>query len=518
MNANLLLDDVFGIETPAGERRTLSLPALLAALGDGEAEHLTGIQRHQADAFHMFLCYLAGAALDQTGETDPTQNESFWRDALRQLAGRDDDDAWTLLVDDPTKPAFMQPPVPNRADFDSYKPKAATPDELDVLQTSKNHDLKAARLNKATAEAWSLALISVQTMRGHAGRGNYPVCRIKGAYSARVCVASNTSLQPSRRWQEDMARLLKGLHTLLPPQRPFHRNGYRLLWLVPWDGKTGLGLDTLHPLFIEICHLFRLTNGRGKLLCLDRPAQAARITVSKETAGNVGDPWIPLDPKDQAALSISTRGFHAQLLRDLIISPENYIPAMMQSFDTNSKSAWFHASAVARNPNRQGVSEGYHEARIYISPKAKSFLLQGGQPRERLADLSDWALTRARDVRSKALRPALFALVEGGPGKWPDTGRREAGQWVDSWLTRYDHRWADGYFPWLWNTIDQSDEAARRDWLSGLKALADGVLEQAVDGAPQRTGRRYRGKVRASGLFHSQFKRHFQQEMSDAAA
>jgi len=514
MNANLLLDDVFGIQLPSGERRSLSLPALLQALGRGEVESFTGIQRHQADAFHIFLCYLAGAVLDREGKSDPVQDEAFWLAGLRRLTGRDDDDAWMLVVDDPTQPAFMQPPVPSAEVFSTYKPKAATPDELDVLQTAKNHDLKVARQTGATAEAWALALISIQTMSGFLGQGNYGICRMNGGFASRPCVASYTDLQPARRWQEDLARLTARLETLLKPPWPFRRDGLTLLWLLTWDGATGLGLDTLHPFFIEVCRLARLVSAGENLIAIGKPSRTARITTSKETAGNVGDSWIPLRRQDQAAFTASGRGFHPALLRDLIITQESYQPAAMQTLHPGAGPAWFHASVLVRG---QGTTDGYHESRIYIAPTAKKLLLKNGEARDRLGKLSDWALTRARDVRGKALRPALFALVEGGPDQWPDTNRREAGHWVDSWLARYDQHWANGYFPWLWRTIDQTDKTARAEWLGELQALAMGVLEDALQTAPQRTGRRYRGKVRATGLFRGAFRRHFDKEMNDVA-
>lgn len=514
MNANLLLDDVFGVQLPSGERRSLSLPALLQALGRGEVESFTGIQRHQADAFHIFLCYLAGAVLDREGESDPVQDEAFWLAGLRRLTGRDDDDAWTLVVDDPTRPAFMQPPVPSAKEFENYKPKAATPDELDVLQTAKNHDLKGARLSGATAEAWALALISMQTMSGYGGSGNYGICRMNGGYGSQPCVACNTDLQPSHRWKEDVPRLLERLEMMLCEPWPYQHNSNCLLWLIPWDGKTGLGLNALHPFFIEVSRLVRLTVAGKSMIAVGASAKTARITVTKETKGNVGDPWIPIRRKDQSALNVQGRGFDPELLRDLILTNVNHQPAPMQSLSPDEGPAWFHASALARG---EGTTDGYHEARIYIAPRPKKLLLQDGEARDQLGKLSDWALTRARDVRSKALRPALFALVEGGPEQWPDTNRREAGHWVDSWLARYDQQWASGYFPWLWRTIDQTDEAARAEWLGELQVLAMRVLEDALQAAPQRTGRRYRGKVRAAGLFHGAFRRHFNQEMNNVA-
>ena len=54
---------------------------LFARLGKNEVRHLTRIQRHQYDAFHVFLCYLAGAVLARDGSSNPVQDEHFWREA-----------------------------------------------------------------------------------------------------------------------------------------------------------------------------------------------------------------------------------------------------------------------------------------------------------------------------------------------------------------------------------------------------------------------------------------------------
>jgi len=119
---NLLTDDLFQAVTDEGPGR-LSLPGLLEALGADRVLALSGVQRHQADIFHIFLCYLAGAVLARQGQGDPKQSAAFWRNGLRSLAGREDDCAWELVVDDPAKPAFLQPPAPSRAVFQKGFPK-----------------------------------------------------------------------------------------------------------------------------------------------------------------------------------------------------------------------------------------------------------------------------------------------------------------------------------------------------------------------------------------------------------
>lgn len=513
MNANLLLDDVFGVQLPSGERCVLSLPALLQALGRAEVESFTGIQRHQLDAFHIFLCYLAATVLDREGHTDASQDETYWRGGLRNLVGRDDDDAWTLRVDDPTRPAFMQPPLPDISYLSTFSGKYLTPDGIDVLQLAKNHDRKGARGAGSSAEAWVYALVAMQSMSGYSG-GKREVSRMNSGAGSRVCVETITAYQASERWIRDVVLLLRYIENILPPNRPFRRDGYVLLWTLPWDGDTSLAIDSLHPFFIEVARLVRLHSDGTRITALDKRTSVNRIQA-KSLRGNVGDPWIPIHAEKSSALTVSQSGFTAELLSDLILSRGKYIPAAMQVFDRDEREAWFHASVLVGG---QGTTDGYHEARIYIPPKAKKRLLLQGEARDRLGALSNWALTRAREIRSKALRPALFALVEGGPEQWPDTNRREAGNWVETWLARYDQKWSSGYFPWLWGTVDQTDEAARAEWLGELQALARSILEDSLQAAPQRMGRRYRGKVRATGLFHNAFRKHFGRELSDVTA
>lgn len=512
MNANLLTDAVFGALTPEGVHRRLSLPALLAALGHGDVAAFTGTQRHQVDAFHMFLCYLAAAALDRAGESDPLKDEDFWRRTLRELSARNDDCAWALVVDDVTQPAFMQPPVYNH-DLQRYKPKAGTPDELDVLQTAKNHDLKRSRLTNSSIEDWALALVSLQTMSGFAGRDTYGISRMNSGYGSRVCVGTYLDLQPSARWREDIQRLPPRLAEMTRPPWPYTAQGHILLWLLPWDGRSSLGLDALHPFYVEICRPIRLTPRDGGLQALSKPTKVPRIAVGKELAGNVGDAWTPVRRQDNAALTPSYRGFHPELLRDLIITQVDCAPAAMQKLPEGDGSAIFHASVLVRG---MGTTDGFHEANVLIDAAAKRLLQLGGAAADRLGRRSQWAIDAAGQLRRCVLRPALFSLFEGGPDGWPDTNRREPGQWALTWLNDYDRRWSDDYFPWLWRSAEiASDEQARAEWLNGLSELASNVLERAIEAAPQRTGRRYRARVRASGLFHGMLNKHFQEEMAD---
>ena len=138
----------------------------------------------------------------------PDVLKDFWREGIRALTeaeGCADDGAWTLVVEDWSRPAFMQSPAP---DARAYSPKALTPDVLDLLPTAKNHDLKSSRLAAFEPEDWVFALISLQTMSGVFGSGNYGVARMNGGYGSRAVAGLTTALGPGGRFLEDVRRLL----------------------------------------------------------------------------------------------------------------------------------------------------------------------------------------------------------------------------------------------------------------------------------------------------------------------
>jgi len=65
----------------------------------------------------------------------------------------------------------------------------STPDALDLLITSRNHDLKQAVARQAEAEDWILALVSLQTCEGFGGAKNYGIVRMNGGSSSRSLLA-----------------------------------------------------------------------------------------------------------------------------------------------------------------------------------------------------------------------------------------------------------------------------------------------------------------------------------------
>ncbi|MCU7904948.1 MAG: type I-E CRISPR-associated protein Cse1/CasA [Candidatus Thiodiazotropha sp. (ex Epidulcina cf. delphinae)] len=504
---NLLTEPVFRIRTSQG-LQTLSLPALLAALGGDEVASLPGLQRHQEDPFHIFLCYLAATVLDRQGVVDPRQSEDFWLDGIRKLTGRDDDAAWTLVVEDVTKPAFMQPAMSATTDVKQLKPNASTPDELDILPTAKNHDIKTARALKPQADEWSYALISLQTMAGYFGRGNFGVARMNGGFASRPCVELQKDRTSSGRWQRGVSRLLALRPELLETPWPYQDDGEVLLWRLPWNGISSFSLNELDPFFIEIARIVRLVEKENRLVAMAKPSRAARIQA-KDQLGVMGDPWIPLNAgkKKLTALTVSATGLTPDLLQKLIFE-DGLTPAAMQkpALDEIGKPVWFYASVLVRG---QGTTDGFHSIHLPIPTKVGFALFGGGRQRDRLGRLSKEGLNDAKTVQNKALKVALFSLLEAGPDK-VNFDKREVSAWVDQSAHNFSEAWSRDYFDWLWRTLDYEDEEqARIEWLNALKEKALVVLEDAIARLPERQGRRYRARVKASGLFFGSLDKQF---------
>ena len=504
MRYNLLTTPLLTVKDAAGRNQAHSLPGLLAALGRGEVDSLVRAHRHQIDPIHIFLCYLAAVTLARIGKLDLAHDEAFWAERLRVLT-EGADDAWCVVVDDPQRPAFMQPPVASAEQAGKLDPKAETPDEFDVLQAAKNHDVKAARMSGAAVEDWVYALISGQTMSSFLGAGNYGVARMNGGSGSRPCVGVVTSLNASERWQLDTQRLLESRDGLLAPDWPYKKDGVSLLWCVPWDGTSSIALDALDPFFIEVARIIRLKEDKGAITALGQPTNSPRV-AAKNQKGNVGDPWIPITRKTGGALTISATGLTPQLLRDLLLDDEKYIRAPMQVITPGDKAVWVRVSVIVGG---QGKTDGYHEAMIPVGRRPR-FALAGGAERERLTRLSQWGLDQASTAQNRSLRPALFMLIEGGPEGFPKQNSREAKQWVSEYISNYAARWSKSYFPWLWEALERDDDTAKENWLTTLHTIASETLEMSIKSAPVRTNRRYRGRVRANGLFQGTWKKHLQ--------
>lgn len=511
---NLLVDPLLSIIGKKGPRK-VSLPQLLALLGRDEVEELPGLQRHQRDAFHVFLCSLAVAVLSRSGDSSPVQTEDYWRQGLRDLAGRNDDAAWTLVVTDPDKPAFMQPSI-SEEDIKKLKPTEpwpTAPDALDVLQTAKSLDVKRARIGHPAPEDWIYALISLQTMDGYLGSGNFGISRMNSGYGSRAIVELVRTHRPGGRWQDAVNRLLRHRQEVLDGPLGFDPRGLVLLWTEPWDGQVSLPLNKLDPNYVEICRRVRLSSHEDKIRSATIGSKTRRVDADK-LKGMVGDAWLPTDlgsygsqsARHDRALTVSARGLTPDLLRRLVFNEGFILSPLQQPENGWQGDMWLNISVLVRG---QGRTDGFHTQSVRIPAPVRQHLFAGPAEQNPLADLSRTGIEMAGKMERSVLRTAVFSFLQGAPENI-EFGRDSTQAWWTKFARRYQALWAGDYFPWLWSAADLSDEQeAQRQWAQQLKEHARLVLEEAQQALPQFGGRQYRSLVRSEGIFWGSLRRNF---------
>lgn len=492
MRHNVLEEPVFRVRLTDGKLLSTTLPGVLAALATQDVAAFPGLQVHQTHAWHAFLVQLAAIAVERAGDKATTEEE--WGRLLRSLSGGRDE-PWCLVVEDLARPAFFQPPVPEGS-LGKWKNLCRSPSEIDVLNTAKNHDVKIARVPAgATPEHWAFALVSLQTMQGFLGAGNYGIARMNGGFSSRPCFAFAESLSPSARFRRDLAVLLSKA-TEIEGQYGYDPDGVALLWLEPWDGTSSLTLSQCHPWFIEICRRVRLVEHDGGLAARTIPTKAARI-AAKESKGNTGDPWTPT--RDGASLTVPPAGITYELIQDVLFSG-NYSPgAALEIRPDDPPELNFVASALVRG---QGRTDGYHERTIPIPGKVR-LRLTSKEGRASIGQRAKSRVDKVATVRLRVLKPALLALLQGGPEEidWKD---ERASRWLDRF-----HDAVDGcFFEALWRDLDLPQAEADANWERDLLHLARAELFDAMDSVPLPSARAFRARAAAERVFEGARRNH----------
>ncbi|GAK34678.1 hypothetical protein JCM17846_32890 [Iodidimonas nitroreducens] len=508
MTFNLLSEPLITIDQSAHHQK-VSLPALLALLMDDQVDEFPFLRAHQRHAFHAFLVQLAAIALHHAGESDPPRDAEGWAGLLRALTPDwPEDEPWSLVAT-PDKPAFMQAPVPD-GDISAFKP-IETPDALDLLVTSKNHDLKAARMRAAAPEDWFFALLSLQTMEGFLGAGNYGISRMNGGFANRSALGIVPPGGVGARVRRDLRILLQKRGCILKDIEQYPAdNGLALIWLLPWDGQSQLTLDQLDPFYIEICRRVRLIEKSDRLSALGATSKKARINAG-ETKGHVGDPWMPIHPGDEAkSFSVFSDGFNYRRMSELLFG-KTYQKSMLQKVDPNDADEGLSVLACGL-VRGQGKTEGYHERRVPISEPVKRIMASGHS--DRLAALAKRRVDDAGTMRDMVLRPALFSLLQDGPDSI-DYGSKSTSKQAGSWLQAFDQAVDEMFFPQLWEAIDafdsgQPDHEIALLWQCKMRKIAIDLLQQAQHSVPLASIRRYRAQTRSRDLFFAMLKKNFE--------
>uniref|UniRef100_A0ABX1MYX8 Type I-E CRISPR-associated protein Cse1/CasA n=1 Tax=Aromatoleum buckelii TaxID=200254 RepID=A0ABX1MYX8_9RHOO len=479
-----------------GEPRSYSLPGLLAALAHDEVRDFRALRPHQRHPWHAFLVQLAAISLHNVGTDEPFDDEQAWKAALLTLTPEHPDGAAWCLVTPCDQPAFMQAPVPE-GKVSTWKNELRAADELDMLVTSKNHDLKAARIRQAGVDDWIMALVSLQTQEGFLGQGNYGISRMNGGFASRPAVGVVPNGHWGARWRRDVRKLMANRADIVEQQGLQERNGLALLWLQSWDGNASQAFASLDPFYIEICR-------RIRLICSDDGATIHAVTTGTKVArieaktrnGITGDPWTPIDVAAEKALTIGAEGFHYRLAAELLFGSKfRSPPAQVIHADDGDEGLVILTQGVTRG---QGKTEGYHERRVPVSRTVRKLLLQ--KQTDRLARVAGERIHAIGQIRS-VLWTALAALFDQGADndKFSDSAKDKATTFVKVFEQGEDAQ----FFNNLNEEIESSEpNNVHLQWLLAMADRAEAILIKAFDAGPQSCEQRYRARSAALSRFH----------------
>lgn len=488
---NLLTDPVLTLSD--GDKA--SLPALFAAMAKGKVGAFPLLRPHQRPAWHMFLVQLGALSLWEADIDELPENAEDWASALRGLTPNHADDApWRLIVEERDKPAFLQPPDPGSLKWSAVE----TPDALDLLITSRNHDLKQTVARQATVEDWIFALVSLQTCEGYGGRGNHGIARMNGGSSSRPMLGlvpgreKDVSVDPSAWWARDVRRLIKaraaegtGIGTV---------GGPALLWCLDWPEGQQLDLRALDPWFIEICRRVRLVGTDGAVSAQRTTSKSARADA-KVFKGSLGDPWAPVHRTEGKCLTISGGDFDYKRLCELLFSGNWTVPLLAQPESSETDDMLLVAEALSRGNSK---TEGFKSRVVLVPGQVTPFFSS-----DTAATLSK-AQMQEIDGFDAAIGKALALMAAGGERS---AVKKEHYAHARPARMRFDRAADQLFFPSLWRRVavaSQSDNAvfkAKYDFLSNLMKAAQAELDAALPAISCAAIHRPRAEARARQAF-----------------
>lgn len=473
-----------------------SLPGLLAALSRNEVEAFPGLRPHQRPAWHMFLVQLGALALAAASADTLPEDEAAWRDLLLRLTDGDAT-AWALTAPE-DRAAFLQPAAPLGLKWS----RVETPDALDMLITSKNHDLKQAVARHAAPEDWIFALVSLQTMEGYGGAGNQGIARMNGGSSSRPMLGFAPA-QPdgggpdvSGWWRRDVLRVL-ALRQAGKDAVHGTPGGPALTWTLPWPEGRKLALHELDPWFIESCRRIRLIQEGDGLVALRTTSKEARIDA-KDAKGVTGDPWAPVSmDSNPRSLTLGDGDFTYARLCELLFEGGWKRPPLADPGE-GERAGVIVAEAFARGNSK---TEGFKSRIVPVPGWARRLFAQpdlGMLAKEQITEI---------EIFDKALRNGLALVAAGGDrdklGKDHYARARDA-------RDRFDRAADAMFFESLWKrAAAQGDggEAAMRNFVTQLFHAARDTFELALPGIPCATILRPRAEARGRQAFEAAIRR-----------
>ena len=496
----LLLDPLLPTRFSDGTTEALSLPDVYEAMVGDRVSSFPSLRPHQRHAWHAFLAQLGAMAVHRAGLDTPPASAAEWRALLRGLTPDfEHDEPWRLVVEDHAQPAFLQCPSP--AGLSEFRRRVSSPDDLDILVTSKNHDVKRSIAAAGTPADWVFALISIQTTGPFLGAGNYGVARMNGGFSSRPCVGlAPLEGGPGGHWYRDLSAMLAHRAALIRRYpRHFRRVGGRaLLWLEPWTGAEALPLQHLDPYFIEICRRVRLVGTPGQLSAITAASKTPRL-AAKAAKGDLGDFWTPVDRTDAKALSFSPSTTHYENLVHLLFGDAFTLPPALSTRDELRDGARLVVRGLAGG---KGLTEGYHERTdVTFAPTTLSAFLNPST-RAELAELAKAQIAEIDEVKH-ALRFAIAIAASGG--KPAEELRKSDRQQTGPYSRRLD-RVADArFFEALQKRFQAPGGEARANtrtrFIREMIEAGQTLLDEAVESVPCAAVFRHRASVHAAKAY-----------------
>jgi CRISPR system Cascade subunit CasA len=458
-----LLDPIFTVD---GSLK--SLPAILHELSTGTVVSFDHLRRHQKRAWHSFLVQTAAMiGPDDLRDWGPEQ----WEETLASH-GR----AMWRLESEYDSPAFMQPPVSDansRKDITDNWSEVPTPDEADVLSTTAGHTLKDETIRQPRPEHWIFAIVTTQTTGWYAGGGGawQAGVRMNKGYSDRPYVSLVSDLDWGSLFRSDV-----GTAREMP-----ERGDIKFLWKLPYH-KT-VTLEDCHTLFVEICRRFRFYEGK-----LYREGAARRIPSAEDRLGAVDDPWIPIDVTGKKPNAFSTRaaGYTYPWVQKLLAG-ENYKTPSLEI--RSEEPQYFIAESLATD---RTMTAGFHSRAVHIPADAIKVLKDR---RDKFASRSKARVQVASDVKEKALRHALKVLKE------IDLSDNEGYKKLQKWESSYESAVDRVFFEDLWESVDQDQTEAQREWKKRVVGFAEDELERAKSTVSDT--RKWKLWPKAQSIFYS---------------
>ena len=508
--SSLLTEPTIRVEKE-GISISASLPEVYCALMLDEVDAFPALRPHQRHAWHAFLVQLGAMAMHRADASEPWTNDGEWRYAIRGLTPEyPNDEPWHLVVEDITTPAFMQPPASSSEKEKDFKNRVETPDQLDMLVTSKNHDLKSAVSTRGFTDDWILALITLQTMQGFSGAGNFGISRMNGGFGSRPAFSIAPVGNVGAHVRRDILALLEHRPSILEDY-PMNEGGIDLLWTRPWDGAASERIlpDQLDPLFIEVCRRVRIRSESGRDIYAVRTSSKSARIEARNMNGIMGDPWTPIDRQSSKSLTLGAGGFGYKRITEYLTPNGNWeIPILLRPTSSEQSSA-VEMKLVARGMVRgQGKTEGYHEREIPVRHKTKMAMARQATDTE-LGDLAQERIQQIGTVQ-RILSHAIQTFMARGDSNSISPEQRALAR---PWLNRLDDIIDAHFFEHLqeeFEAIAEERQGIRERWLmngrDGPVDHARKLLSEAEDTLACPQIHRYRARTNADSLFEGRLR------------